>query len=80
MFEKFFPQLLTSQSAFFQNISYVQQKVPTLYTVMSTGENATNPAVYGEFSNSFVLGHNQIIEIVLNNHGKYFPPFCSYLG
>jgi hypothetical protein len=63
-------QLLISPSAFFQNISYVSQKVPTLYTVMSTGENATNPAVYGEFSNSFVLGHNQINEIVVNNHGK----------
>ena len=27
--------------------------------------------VYGEFSNSFVLGHNQIIQIVVNNHGKH---------
>jgi iron transport multicopper oxidase len=57
-------------SAFFQNITYVSQKVPTLYTVMTTGEEATNPTVYGKFSNSFVLGHNQIIDIVVNNHGK----------
>jgi iron transport multicopper oxidase len=38
---------------------------------MTTGEDATNPMVYGEFSNSFVLGHNQIIQIVVNNHGKH---------
>jgi iron transport multicopper oxidase len=59
-------------SAFFQNITYVAPKVPTLYTVMSTGADAANPLVYGEFSHSFVLDHNQIIEIVVNNHGKLF--------
>ena len=37
---------------------------------MTTGEDATNPMVYGEYSNSFILGHNEIIEIVVNNHGK----------
>lgn len=63
---------LTSCSAFFKNITYVSQKVPTLYTVMSTGENASNPAVYGEFSHPFVLEHNQIVEIVVNNLGKPF--------
>lgn len=40
---------------------------------MSTGENASNPAVYGEFSHPFVLEHNQIVEIVVNNLGKPFP-------
>jgi iron transport multicopper oxidase len=43
--------------------------VPTLYTVMSTGADATNPLVYGEFSHSFVLEKDQIVEIVVNNHG-----------
>ncbi|KAE9372214.1 multicopper oxidase [Stipitochalara longipes BDJ] len=61
--------------AFFENISYVSQKVPTLYTVMSTGEDATNPAVYGEFSHSFVLGHNQINQIILNNIDSGKHPF-----
>jgi iron transport multicopper oxidase len=37
---------------------------------MTTGEDATNPVVYGEYSHSFVLDHNQVIEIVVNNHGK----------
>jgi iron transport multicopper oxidase len=44
---------------------------------MTTGEDAINPMVYGEYSHSFVLGHNQIIEIVVNNHGKY--PLKRYL-
>lgn len=64
---------LTSCSAFFGNVTYVPQKVPTLYTVMSTGENVSNPTVYGEFSHPFVLEHNQIVEIVVNNLGKTFP-------
>lgn len=54
----------------FNNISYVPQKVPTLYTALTAGEDATNPAVYGEFSHSFVLGHQEVIEIVLNNQGR----------
>jgi len=61
---------LTKPSAFFNNITYVSQKVPTLYTVMSTGEDAVNPAVYGEFAHPFVLGHQQTIEIVVNNLGQ----------
>jgi iron transport multicopper oxidase len=46
---------------------------------MTTGEDATNPMVYGEYSNSFIFGHNQIIEIVVNNHGKFLLQyFLSY--
>ncbi|CZR53837.1 probable iron transport multicopper oxidase FET3 precursor [Phialocephala subalpina] len=61
--------------AFFGNVTYVSQKVPTLYTVMSTGENASNPTVYGEFSHPFVLEHNQIVEIVVNNLDTGKHPF-----
>ncbi|RDW95275.1 hypothetical protein BP5796_01038 [Coleophoma crateriformis] len=61
--------------AFFNNITYTAQKVPTLYTALTTGEDAVNPAVYGEFSHSFVLGHNQVIEIVVNNLDTGKHPF-----
>ncbi len=47
--------------------------VPTLYTVMSTGEAAANPLVYGEYTHSFVLDRHQIIDIVVNNLGKTLP-------
>ena len=36
---------------------------------MSTGDDAVNAAVYGEFTHSFVLDHEQTIEIVVNNLG-----------
>lgn len=54
-------------SAFFNGISYVSPKVPTLYTVMSTGANATDAAIYGTDTQAFVLEKDDIIEIILNN-------------
>lgn len=56
-------------------MTYVSPKVPTLYTVLSTGPNATNPEIYGSYTNQFVLGHNQVIEIVLNNDDPGKHPF-----
>ena len=44
--------------------------MPTLYTALTTGEAATNPAVYGEFVHPFVLAKDEIVEIVVNNLGK----------
>ncbi|KAF2497204.1 iron transport multicopper oxidase FET3 precursor [Lophium mytilinum] len=61
--------------AFFNDITYVSPKVPTLYSVLTTGDNATNPLVYGDHTNSFVLGHNQVVEIVLNNNDPGKHPF-----
>jgi len=61
--------------AFFNNITWVKPKVPTLYTVMSTGEAAANPLVYGEFSHSFVLDRHQVVEIVVNNLDSGKHPF-----
>ncbi|KAK2624309.1 hypothetical protein QTJ16_006259 [Diplocarpon rosae] len=61
--------------AFFNNITWVRPKVPTLYTLMTTGEDAANPLVYGEFSHSFVLDRHQIIDIVVNNLDTGKHPF-----
>ncbi|TGO35372.1 hypothetical protein BHYA_0160g00050 [Botrytis hyacinthi] len=61
--------------AFFDNITYVSPKVPTLYSVMSTGDDAANAAVYGEFTRSFVLNYQQTIEIVVNNLDSGKHPF-----
>lgn len=49
--------------------------MPTLYTAMTTGEAATNPAVYGEFVQPFVLAKDEIVEIVVNNLGELNIPF-----
>lgn len=44
---------------------------------MTTGEDAINPLVYGEFSHSFVLDRHQIIDIVVNNLGKSNTKFSN---
>jgi iron transport multicopper oxidase len=57
-----------SPSAFFNDVTYVTPKVPTLYSTLSTGPNATNPSIYGSNTNQFVLSENQVVEIILNNN------------
>ena len=49
--------------------------VPTLYTALSAGELADNTTIYGVNTNPYVLKHNQIIEIVLNNNDPGRHPF-----
>ena len=49
--------------------------MPTLYTVLSAGEQATNPTVYGTNTNSFVLEKGQIVQIVVNNLDPGRHPF-----
>ncbi|KAL2819591.1 Cupredoxin [Aspergillus cavernicola] len=61
--------------AFFNNISYTRPKVPTLYSVLSSGDLATNPTIYGEYTHPTVLGHNQVVDIVLNNGDTGSHPF-----
>ncbi|OIW27958.1 hypothetical protein CONLIGDRAFT_682964 [Coniochaeta ligniaria NRRL 30616] len=61
--------------AFFDNITYTAPKVPTLYTVLSSGDLATNPQVYGEYTHPFVLEKDQIVEIVVNNIDPGRHPF-----
>jgi iron transport multicopper oxidase len=61
--------------AFFNDIAYVHPKVPTLYTVLSTGDNATDPVIYGSNTNSFILAANEVVEIVVNNNDPGKHPF-----
>lgn len=61
--------------AFFNNITYRAAKVPTLYTALNAGEDATNPAVYGTYTHSTVLEKGEIVQIVLNNLDTGRHPF-----
>jgi len=61
--------------AFFNDITYTKPVVPTLYSVLTTGANASNAAIYGDYTNAFVLEKDQIIEIVLNNDDTGKHPF-----
>jgi iron transport multicopper oxidase len=61
--------------AFFNGITFVRPKVPVLYSALTTGPNATDPAIYGVNTHAFVLKKNEIIEIVVNNHDTGKHPF-----
>ena len=67
--------ILTSSSAWFNNATYVRPATPTLYSVLSTGDTALTPYIYGPNTNAYILEKGQIIEIVLNNHDSGKHPF-----
>ena len=62
-------------SAFFNDITYVRPKVPTLYTALTTGMSASDPQVYGDHVHAVVLEKGQVVEIVLNNYDPGKHPF-----
>lgn len=61
--------------AFFNNITYVSPKIPTLTTALTAGKLATDPRIYGDSINVFVFEPNEIVEIVLNNYDPGKHPF-----
>jgi iron transport multicopper oxidase len=65
---------LTVPRSYVNGAPYVFPKVPTLYTVVTTGEHNTNPAVYGGV-NPFIVSHGDIVDIVVNNHDFVAHPF-----
>ena len=62
-------------SAFFNNVTYVKPKVPTLYTALSTGDAASSLDVYGSNTNAFILQKDDIVELVLNSADTGKHPF-----
>ncbi|RDW67575.1 hypothetical protein BP6252_08971 [Coleophoma cylindrospora] len=62
--------------AFFNNITYKTPVVPTLFTALSaSGDDAMDPLIYGDYTNSFVLDQGEVIELVLNNKDDGKHPF-----
>ncbi|EXM02071.1 hypothetical protein FOIG_06378 [Fusarium odoratissimum NRRL 54006] len=61
--------------AFFNNITYQAPKVPTLYTALTSGKQATNPHIYGTYTHSFVLEKDEIVQLVINNRDDGRHPF-----
>lgn len=61
--------------AVINNITYLPQKVPSLYTAISVGENySSNPLVYGQV-NPFVLKYGEVVEIIVNNNHNNLHPW-----
>jgi iron transport multicopper oxidase len=50
------------------NVTYQPPNVPTMFTALTSGAEAVNPAIYGNTTNSFVLKHLDMIYFVINNH------------
>jgi uncharacterized cupredoxin-like copper-binding protein len=61
-------------SAFVNGKPYVHQKVPTLYTAVTAGDEAENPVIYGDV-NPFIVKEGQVVEFVLNNLHRANHPF-----
>lgn len=61
--------------AFFNNITYTAPVVPTLFTVLSAGDLANDKEIYGDYTNTFVLEHQNTIQLVVNNADTGTHPF-----
>ena len=63
--------------AFFNNITYVTPKIPTLGTVLSANNDSDslNAQIYGSNTHGIVLQKDEIVEIVLNNNDTGVHPF-----
>jgi iron transport multicopper oxidase len=62
-------------SAALNNIVYMEPVVPTVFTALTVGENASNPEVYGMYTNPYILKKGQVVEIILNNDDGGKHPF-----
>ncbi|KXX76282.1 Iron transport multicopper oxidase FET3 [Madurella mycetomatis] len=58
----------------FNNLTYIPQVVPTLYSVTTTNESNTDPAIYGQV-NPFIVEYGDIVQIVVNNLDGATHPF-----
>ncbi|KAI0545286.1 Cupredoxin [Xylaria curta] len=54
--------------------TFINQKVPTLYSVLSLGDNNTEISAYGQVG-AFTIGYGEVLEIIINNHDDAIHPF-----
>lgn len=61
---------------YLNGVTYVNQKVPTLYTVLTAPAQYQNdPTIYGTGSNPYILPYGSIVEIDISNHDDRAHPF-----
>lgn len=61
--------------AFFNDVTYVSPKVPTVFSAMTLGDAAANASVYGVNSNAYVLKKGDVVELIVNNQDTGKHPF-----
>ncbi|KAK6849083.1 hypothetical protein PG995_012916 [Apiospora arundinis] len=76
-----FTTINNQNRAIIDNVTYVEQKVPTLYTALSVGSFAENPIVYGRNTNPFLIKSGEVVEVIINNHdvSSFLPLFHPFL-
>ncbi|KAI0164430.1 putative ferroxidase [Hypoxylon sp. FL1284] len=60
--------------ACFNDSTYISQKVPSLYSAASLGDNNTETEAYGPVG-AFVANYDEVLEIVINNNNDAIHPF-----
>jgi FtsP/CotA-like multicopper oxidase with cupredoxin domain len=61
--------LLTIDRMTVNGNTYLDQKVPSLFTAISAPQDLKlNPVIYGVNSNAFAVKSNDVVEIVINNY------------
>ncbi|KAK4104209.1 multicopper oxidase like protein [Parathielavia hyrcaniae] len=58
----------------FNDLTYISQQVPTLYSAATTNDSNTNPVVYGQV-NPFIVDYGDTVQIVINNLDAAGHPF-----
>lgn len=56
----------------FNNVTYLFQKVPTLYSVLTSGKAALDEEIYGVNTSPMLVHYNDLVEIVINNFDSGF--------
>lgn len=59
----------------YQNVTYRPPKVPSMFSALSMGEDASDVAIYGAQTNVISYKHNQMVQITVHNWDAGFHPF-----
>ncbi|WOO80563.1 Iron multicopper oxidase fer1 [Vanrija pseudolonga] len=59
----------------FQNSTFQSPKVPTIFSALSMGEDATQHQVYGAQTNAIPLKHGDVVELKVHNWDSGHHPF-----
>ncbi|KAK8856984.1 multicopper oxidase [Apiospora arundinis] len=73
-----FTTINNQNRAIIDNVTYVEQKVPTLYTALSVGSFAENPIVYGRNTNPSLIKSGEVVEVIINNHDDGSHPWHTH--
>ncbi|KAF7731926.1 ferroxidase fet3 [Apophysomyces ossiformis] len=60
---------------FFNGVPYLSPKVPSLHTLLTEGDYALEPTVYGPQTAAYILNHLDMIEVIINNLDSNNHPF-----